>query len=120
MKSPTKQATIGLFSPGKKSPKTQVKPRGTVWAKWLAANATALGLSSKETKSQLIEKSFYQVVAERGLSRVEVLHNVSQQLVGFFQTRILVAQRLATHPVTKFHTPKTINAVAAKQAGRAP
>lgn len=120
MKSPKKPTAKVALDPGKKSPKTQVKPRGTVWAKWLAANAKALGLSSKEAKSQLIEKSFYQVVTERGLSRIEVLHDVSRQLVGFFQARTLATQRLATHVTTTVHAPKIIDAIAAKQARRAP
>lgn len=103
-----------------KSPKKQFKPRGSVWAKWLAANAKALGLSSKEAELQLLEKPFYQVVAERGLSRVKVLADISSQLVGFFQNSANVAGRLAASVVTSVHTTKHIDAIAAKQARRAP
>lgn len=114
-----KQAKIGKFI-SMKSPKKQVKPRGSVWARWMAANAKALGLSSQEAKLELLEKPFHQVVAERGLSRVKVLADISSQLVGFFQSSANAAGRIAASVVTSVHTSKHIDAIAAKQARRAP
>lgn len=120
MKPKNKRANNAPFLSGVKSPKKQEKPRGSVWAQWLAANANALGLSSKEVKTQLLEKPFYKVVAERGLSRVSVLADISSQLVGYFQATTAAAGRLAVQLTTVTHTPKPIDVIAAKQARRAP